>query len=112
MHQRNHAYHRPPTVSPFGAASPLGLATLATVLHLAVLAGGVRARRLSAEPEMYLIWQVPASDTSDTGSTADKVPSNPIHTYCVGHLALATGMAIIALATWLQIMRINGANGL
>jgi hypothetical protein len=61
---------------------------------------------------MHVVWRVPVGGQIEAGSTTVKVPSNPIHTYCVGHLALTTGMAVIALAAWLQIMRINGAIGL
>jgi hypothetical protein len=61
---------------------------------------------------MYLIWRVPICGQNQAGGTAAKVPSNPIHTYCVGHLALTMGMAVIVLAAWLLIMRINGALGL
>jgi len=95
----------------FEPSSPLGLTAIAAILHLAVFAGKVSPRRMPNRPAMHLVWQQPAKCRIDSERTEDKVPSNPIHTYCAGHLALAHGMAVVSLAAWMQIMHISGARG-
>lgn len=95
--------HRRPAVA---------LAALVAVLHLSVLAGRLGNRRLVPGACNVLAWRAPATGPGDETAAASQSPSNPQHTYSAGQLALDTGIAVIALAAWLRVMRLNGARGL
>ncbi len=88
----------------------MALAALVAVLHLSVLAGRPTGRMGSSRGD-GLTWRAPACGLSTERSTADNSPANPTQTYSVGRLSLDTGIAVIALAAWLHVMRINGATG-
>lgn len=90
--------------------SPFGLAAMAAVLHLAVLAGRVSPRGSHPRPIALLAWQVPPSETAETRLSEENAPSNPTRTYCAGRLALTAGMAVLALARWLHVMRVRGTH--
>lgn len=92
--------------------SPVGVAALATVLHLAVLASRIHGRSVHHAPPSVL-WNAgsaPAERHGDHDSAP--APSNPHQTYCVGRIALTSGMAVITLAWWLHVMRLGAARGL
>jgi len=84
---------------------------MAAVLHVALFARRVPARSVITGQAALLIWRVPTEALVAPGRVANRAPSKPVLTYCAGQLALACGMAVITLARWLQIMRINGARG-
>ena len=90
----------------------MGLAAVAAAWHVAVFARRVPARSVVTGPATLLIWRVPAEAPGASSRAANRAPSKPVGTYCAGQLALTFGMAVITLARWLQIMRINGARGL
>jgi hypothetical protein len=93
-----------------GALSPLGLATIVAALHLAALAGRVSARHPHGRHVAMLIWRPPKTQPAATARVeSDRVPSNPTHSYSAGRLALAAGMAIVALTFQLQLMRLGAA---
>jgi len=109
---RFHRTNKQPGISPsIEAVSPFGLTALAAVLHVAVFTGRLPVQAFPSRTTTHITWQEPISSSIGDVRNADKIPSNPIHTYCAGHLALILGMAVIALTAWLQIMRISGALG-
>jgi hypothetical protein len=75
------------------------------VLQLAVLARRLSVRH-APRPNVLLAWRSP--ETSQTNSPEDSTPSKPTRTYCAGQLELTCGMAVLALAQWLHIMRLSG----
>ncbi len=91
--------------------SPAGVAALAAVLHLAVLASRMPGRSAHAVPS--LLWNAGSAPAERHGDAdGDAAPSNPQQTYCVGRIALTSGMAVVALACWLHVMRLGSARGL
>ncbi len=87
----------------------MGLAAMAAILHLAVLAARVSARCPHARPIIHAI-AVCDSGPMTTHVDPDNKPSHPMQTYCVGQIALNVGMAVVALALWLHIMRMSSAH--
>lgn len=85
----------------------MALAALVAVLNLAVLTHRPGGRLLFGPA---LAWRASAGAPAERNE-ADKPAANPVRTYNVGQLALNTGIAVFALTVWLQVMRINGANG-
>jgi len=57
-----------------------------------------------------LAWQAPVAG-GVSRRVPERVPSKPVQTYAVGQLSLTLGVAVIALAAWLQIMRTHGIRG-
>ncbi len=84
------------------------VAAIAAVLHLAVLAGRVPVRHGHCTPRILLAWPLPSPNQTVNTETED-CSSNPTQVYCAGELALTFGMAVIVLARWLHISRINGS---
>lgn len=91
--------------------SPVGLAAVAAILHVVVFAGRMPVRSLHHEHGALPAWRMPTGGQAEPRRVTEKVPSKPIQPFCAGQLCLALGMAVIALAAWLHIMRINGAHG-
>lgn len=85
----------------------VGLAAIVAALHLAVLASRVSGRHHHG-PVVLLSWQAPSAPPTPADTTSEP-PSNPHRNYSVGELALTRGMAVVSLARWLHVMRINGA---
>jgi hypothetical protein len=91
----------------------VALAALVAVLNLSVLAGRLGGRTSPHRGDV-LAWRAPMTAiTGPAGEAAssEKPPSNPTRYYNAGTLSLNTGIAVIALAAWLGVMRINGARG-
>ena len=80
-------------------------------LHVAVLAGRVSGRSSPHRAFRQIRWQVPAEKSPDAPCNRDRIGSNPHCAYSVGRLALTRGMAVIALAVYLNVIRTNGALG-
>ena len=93
------------TISRHETVSSCGIAAIVAVLQLAVLARRLSVRH-APRPTVLLTWQSP--DAGKTNSPEDSTPSKPTRTYCAGQLELTSGMAILALAEWLHIMRMSG----
>jgi hypothetical protein len=90
----------------------VALAALVAVLNLSVLAGRLGGR-MPCRGDV-LAWRAPMAAMNGPDAetkTTDKRPSNPTRSYNAGRLALNTGIAVVALAAWLHVMRINGARG-
>lgn len=86
----------------------VALAALVAVLNLSIMAG----RLGGASPRhAVLAWRAPACGPASERGSAKEPPANPTRAYNAGRLALGTGIAVIALAAWLHVMRINGATG-
>jgi hypothetical protein len=61
-----------------------------------------------------LSWQAPMTPITGPASevqASEEPPSNPTRIYNAGQLGLHCGIAVVALAAWLHVMRINGARG-
>jgi hypothetical protein len=86
------------------------LAALVAVLNLSVLAGRLGGRTIPGRNDV-LTWQIPISGPTADRSTTEEPSANPTRAYSAGRLSLDTGIAVIALAAWLHVMRINGATG-
>ena len=84
---------------------------MAAVIHIAAWAAVVSVPKRLGVSDTYLLRPTNQERYPDTCRTTAKAPSNPIHTYCVGRMALASGMAVIVLAARLRIMHISGAHG-
>lgn len=96
-----------------GRRSPIalvGLGTLLTAMHVALL-----TRRLAPLPgglELAIAaWRWEPGPLVKAAPRAAQVRSNPISSFNVGHLPLASGMAVVVLAFWLHIMHISGVVG-
>jgi hypothetical protein len=86
--------------------SGVGLTAIVAALYLVILAARVSGRhQYGCRP--LLSWEAPASP--DTASAREEEPSNPHRNYSVGELALTVGMAVVSLARWLHVTRINGS---
>lgn len=94
----------------YEAVSAVRLATVVAALHLALLAGRVSARCPRGRQMAVVVWQTP-EPAAEVQHDSDRVPSNPTHSYSAGRLALTFGMAILALAVQLPLMRIGAATG-
>lgn len=94
------------------SVSLLGLTAVVTALHVAVLARRVPVRGWQPGQAAPFIWQESAEAPAIAQAITERTPSNPTHIFAVGQLALEAGMAIVTLAVWLHIMRINGVRGL
>lgn len=99
-----------PTARP-AAFSAVGLATVVAALHVALLAGRIAPRYSRNRQMAEMVWQAPESAQGDPHHEDDHVPSNPTQSYSAGRLALTFGVALIVLATQLQVMRIGAALG-
>lgn len=91
----------------------MALTALVTALNLSVLAGRLGGRVGPTRGDV-LAWRAPLSPvTGPAADTQAEEPSssNPTRTYSAGRLALNTGIAVVALAAWLSVMRINGSRG-
>ncbi|GMV97013.1 MAG: hypothetical protein HRF43_10705 [Phycisphaerae bacterium] len=97
----------------FESVSAVGLAAMVAALHLAVLAGrlGGPARCARGRDPALLIWRRPEQAPVETFRTSQRVPSNPQRAYHAGRLALASGVAVLALARALPVMRLGAARG-
>lgn len=98
-------------VTRFDSLSTVGLAAMVAALHLAVLAGRVSARHPRGRHLALIVWQQPPAAQVETAPKSDRVPSNPTQAYNAGRLALTFGVAVIALAYQLQVMRMGSALG-
>jgi len=98
---------------PLGAepVSVLGLAAFVAALHVAVLACRVSGRPSQHRALNQIDWQMPAEKSPDAPNHRDRIGSNPHRAYSVGRLALTRGMAVVALAAYLNVIRTNGALG-
>jgi hypothetical protein len=95
---------------PSGAGLRLGVAAMVALLHLAVLAGRLRSQSAPGRPVAGLMWQLPRAEQVSTALRRERVPSNPLQSFSAGRLALAAGMAVLALANWLHITRVHGSH--
>jgi hypothetical protein len=91
--------------------SALGLAAFVAALHVAVLAGRMSGRPSQHGALSQIHWQMPAEKSPDAPNHRDRIGSNPHRAYSVGRLALTRGMAVVALAAYLNVIRTNGALG-
>jgi hypothetical protein len=91
--------------------SPVGLAALVAALHLAVLTGRVPVWSVVGRAGTLQIWRVPADASATTARETGRVASRPVKSYSAGQLSLSAGMAIVALARWLRVMRLTGTQG-
>jgi hypothetical protein len=82
------------------------------VLHLAVITAGLSPRS-GGRRALSLVWECEQGSLRQPAVEADEdqARSNPHHTFCVGELSLTLGMAVVALAAWLQILRFSGVLG-
>ena len=102
--------HTPPgPVTRFDSLSAVGLAAVVAALHVAVLAGRVSTRAPRGRHATILVWRQADTTQVETQPASDRVPSNPMRAYNAGRLALTSGMAVIALAFHLQVMRMGAA---
>jgi len=89
------------------------LTALVAALNLSILAGRLGGRTSPYRGDVPA-WRAPMTavpgPTGEAAST-EKPPSNPTRFYNAGTLALNTGIAVLALAAWLGVMRINGSRG-
>lgn len=99
--------------SPLGveSVSVLGLAAFVAALHVAVLACRVSGRPSQHRALSQIHWPMPAERLPDALNHRDRIGSNPHRAYSVGRLALTRGMAVVALAAYLNVIRTNGALG-
>lgn len=91
----------------------VALAALVTMLNVSVLAGRLGGRMGPTRGDV-LAWRAPTSaipGPAGEAPAAEKPSSNPTRSYNAGQLALNTGIAVVALAAWLSVMRINGSRG-
>lgn len=95
---------------PSGAGLRLGVAAMVAVLHLAILARQLRAQSAPGRPVAGLMWQLPCAEQVSVAVQRERVPSNPLQSFSAGRLALAAGMAVLALANWLHITRVHGSH--
>ncbi len=88
------------------------LAALVALLNVSILAGRLRGRMGPTRGDV-LAWRVsmPMPGPAGDAQAAEKPSSNPTRFYNAGQLSLDTGIAVVALAAWLSVMRINGARG-
>ena len=88
--------------------SEMMLATWVATLHLFVLAGRLGGR-VAPRSNSEWVWQAPMDGPATHEPAREKTPSNPQRSYSAGQLALDTGVAVVALAAWLRIVRTNGS---
>jgi hypothetical protein len=86
--------------------STLGWATLVTAMQVTFCLTRVPARTTGALPVAAAITSLPHTPARPVRRTTQSA-SRPIHTYCIGRICIASGMAVIALAFWLQIMHVS-----
>ncbi len=91
--------------------SPVGLAALVAALHLVVFAGRLTARSPLRGQSTFCVWRAPGTSASETSEPVGRGASRPVRAYFAGHLSLNAGMAVLALARWLHIMRLTGTPG-
>jgi hypothetical protein len=91
--------------------SAVGLAAFVAALHMAVLAGHVSGRSSQQRALSQIRWRMPTDESPDAPCSRARIGSNPHRSYNCGRLELARGMAVVALAAFINVIRTNGALG-
>lgn len=96
--------------SPAGNTPAMALATLVAALHLSIWVGRLGERAGLTRPAVAT-WRLPAGASLVERGDGKAHSARPKRTYSAGQLALDTGVAVLALAAWLLVMRSNGSHG-
>jgi hypothetical protein len=98
-----------PAIAPATSLARVNLAALAAVLHVAVFAGTLSVDAGVPSERSGWIWRISDEQGASPAGRKTIARSNPHYHFAAGRLDLRHGVAILALACWLVILRIAGS---